>query len=148
MESTTHTQPIANHKTLHRALWVIQGLLAALFLFAGAMKFVISPEQLKDAPVQLSLGFLRFIGVCEVLGGFGMVLPGVFKIQTWLTPLAAAGLTIIMIGATIITGIGGLAPALFPFAAGCLAATVAYCRSKVAPLPSKSQAGSRAEQGV
>jgi uncharacterized membrane protein YphA (DoxX/SURF4 family) len=138
MEPTTQARSVKNHKTLHRALWVIQCLLALLFLFAGAMKFKISPEQTKAFPVQLSLGFLRFIGVCEVLGGLGMVLPGLLKIKTWLTPLAAAGLTIIMVGATLISAIGAIPQALFPFVAGCLTVAVAYYRTKVVPLPSKS----------
>ena len=109
-------------------LWVIQVLLAALFLFAGGVKLVLPLEALKG-PVEFPGLFLRFIGVAEVLGGLGLVLPGLLRIRTELTPLAAAGLTIIMIGATAtVMSTGDLAPGLFPLAVGVLTAFVAYGR--------------------
>jgi uncharacterized membrane protein YphA (DoxX/SURF4 family) len=96
------------------AMWVGQGVLAALFLFAGGMKLVAPPEML-TGPVALPVLFLRFIGACEVLGAVGLILPGVFRIHRELTPLAAAGLVIIMIGATVVTAIGGdVTPAIVP----------------------------------
>jgi uncharacterized membrane protein YphA (DoxX/SURF4 family) len=114
-------------------LWVIQVLLAALFLFAGGVKLVLPLEALKG-PVEFPGLFLRFIGVAEVLGGLGLVLPGLLRIRTELTPLAAAGLTIIMIGATAtVTSTGDLVPGLFPLAVGILAALVAYGRWRAAP---------------
>jgi len=114
-------------------LWVIQGLLAALFLFAGGMKLVASPELLKG-PVSLPIGFLRFIGAAEFLGALGLILPGLLRIKPFLTSLAAAGLVIIMIGATVISFIGGpAASASVPALVGILAFTVAYGRWKVAP---------------
>jgi uncharacterized membrane protein YphA (DoxX/SURF4 family) len=109
-------------------LWTVQILLAALFLFAGVMKLVL-PVEAMAGPVSLPGPFLRFIGTVEVLGALGLVLPGVFRIQTGLTPLAAACLVIIMIGATVITMMGGaIAPALFPAFVGVLCAWVAYAR--------------------
>ena len=109
-------------------LWIVQGLLALLFLFAGGMKLVLPPEAMVG-PVALPLAFLRFIGVVEVLGAIGLVLPGLLRIRVGLTPLAAAGLVIIMIGATVITALGGaVAPALFPLTVGLLAGSVAYGR--------------------
>lgn len=109
-------------------LWGVQGLLAALFLFAGGMKLVMPIEMMKG-PVGLPGLLLRFIGVCEVLGAIGLILPELLKIKRILTPLAAAGLVIIMSGATVITIIGGaVAPAVVPFVVGALAATVAYGR--------------------
>src|SRR2546429_8756631 len=98
------------------ALWIVQGLLAALFLFAGGMKLVLPLDKL-TGPFPLPGWFIRFIGVCEVLGALGLVVPGLFRIRRGLTPLAAAGLVIIMIGATVITLIGGglIGAALFPF---------------------------------
>src|SRR5262245_57372897 len=93
----------------NRALWAIQGLLAAVFLFAGGAKFVMSPEMMLSGPgPQLSLGFIRFIGVCEILGATGLILPGLLNIQPQLTPIAAAGLVIIMIGAVTVTVMGGM----------------------------------------
>jgi len=110
-------------------LWIVQGLLAALFLFAGGMKLVL-PIEAMAGPVAVPGPFLRFIGVAEVLGAVGLILPGLLRIQKQLTPIAAAGLVIIMIGATVVTALPGpLAPALAPLVVGLLAALVVYGRS-------------------
>ena len=109
-------------------LWVLQGLLALLFVFAGVMKLVLPLDQLAG-PVQLPGLFLRFIGVAEVLGAVGLVLPVLLGIRPSLTPLAAAGLVVIMIGAAGITLAGGMvAGSLVPLTVGALAASVAYGR--------------------
>ena len=126
--SRTSAEAARTRRALPPALWTAQGLLALTFLFAGAMKFVMSSEDLtKD--IDLSAGFLRFIGVCEVLGAIGLVGPGVVRFRRGLTPLAAMGLVIIMIGATVITVAStGVAAALFPLAVGAAAAFVACNR--------------------
>jgi hypothetical protein len=111
-------------------LWVIQGLLAALFLFAGGMKLVMPLENMAG-PVALPGLFIRFIGVCETLGAIGLILPGLLRIHVELTPVAAAGLVIIMIGAVVVTVTGGaIGPAVVPFIVGVLAASVAFGRSR------------------
>jgi len=116
-------------------LWVVQGLLASLFLFAGGMKLVLPIEALAGGPVALPGLLLRFIGVAEVLGAVGLILPGLLRIHAELTPVAAAGLVIIMIGATVITAMGGaIAPAVVPFIVGVMAASVAYGRAQSARL--------------
>jgi hypothetical protein len=113
----------------NRLLWTIQFLLAALFLFAGVAKLVMSSAALTADPPHLAAGFLRFIGTMEVLGALGLVLPGLTGIRPQLTPLAAAGLVIIMIGATVITATTmGVLPALIPFVAGVLATFIAVAR--------------------
>jgi hypothetical protein len=85
-------------------------------------------------PAWMSISFLHFIGVCEVLGAIGLILPGLVHIKPGLTPLAAAGLTIIVIGATVITVMGGMiATAVIPLVAAILAAFVAYGRWRLAP---------------
>jgi hypothetical protein len=110
-------------------LWVVQGMLALLFLFAGGMKLVMPLEAMKS-PIALPGLFLRFLGVAEVLGAVGLILPVLLGIRPGLTPLAAAGLVVIMIGATVITAMGGaVAPALVPLAVGLLSAFVARERS-------------------
>jgi uncharacterized membrane protein YphA (DoxX/SURF4 family) len=120
------------------ALWIIQALLAALFIFAGGMKLVLPLDQLTGQIPMPGL-FLRFIGVCELLGGLGLILPSLLRIRPGLTPLAAVGLVIIMIGATWITvSTGPIATALIPFAVGILAAFVAYGRSRLAPIRPKA----------
>src|SRR5215213_4983617 len=98
----------------NKALWAVQGLLAVLFLFAGAIKLIM-PIEAMAGPVALPGALLRFIGICEVLGALGLVLPGLLRIQQGLTPIAAAGLVVIMAGATVITLMGGsVAPAFVP----------------------------------
>ena len=121
--------PVTTNKS-NAALWVIQGLLAALFLFAGGFKLALPLAALaKVSP--LPAAFLKFIGVCEVTGAVGLILPGLLRIRTGLTPLAAAGLVIIMIGATLVTlATQGAAPAALPFCVGILAATVALGRRR------------------
>jgi uncharacterized membrane protein len=121
-------------------LWIIQGLLAALFLFAGGAKFVMPPEVLTAGPPPLPLLFIRFIGVCELLGAVAMILPSLLRIRPGLTPLAAAGLVIIMIGAVTLTIGVGVAMAVPPFIAGLLAATVAYGRWRLVPIAPKRHA--------
>jgi hypothetical protein len=113
-------------------LWTVQGVLAALFLFAGGFKLALPLAALaKVSP--LPAPFLKFVGVCEVAGAIGLILPGILKIRTGLTPLAAAGLVIIMIGATVVTvATQGAAPAALPFVVGILAAIVAYRRRQQA----------------
>jgi uncharacterized membrane protein YphA (DoxX/SURF4 family) len=120
---------------MKKTLWTIQILLAVLFLFAGGSKFAMPVDQMTQGmPAALANGaFLHFIGVCEVLGGLGLVLPGLLRIKPGLTPLAAAGLVIIMMGATVLTIPQG-AVAAVPLVTGILAAFVAYGRWRLAPL--------------
>ena len=120
-------------RTAGALLWTVQGLLALLFLFAGGMKLVLPVEQLTQDMAFPGL-FLRFIGVCEVLGALGLLLPGLTCIRLGLTPLAALGLVLIMVGATATTlVIGGGVGALFPAVVGVVAAVVAYGRWQLAP---------------
>jgi hypothetical protein len=89
------------------------------------MKLVTPAETLADQS-PFSVEFMRFIGVCEFLGGFGLVLPRALNIRPWLTPLAGAGLVIIMIGATVSTvAIGPAAGAAVPAAIGIVLAVIA-----------------------
>ena len=126
------------------ALWIIQALLALVFLFAGGTKLVLSLETLASmgSPNQIPLPgwFIRFTGVVEVLGALGLILPGLLRIRPELTPLAAAGLVIVMIGAIAFTvASGDIAAALIPLIVGLLAAFVAYGRWRLAPLGERSR---------
>jgi uncharacterized membrane protein YphA (DoxX/SURF4 family) len=110
-------------------LWTVQALLAAMFLFAGGMKWAM-PIAMLEAQSHLPGAFVRFIGVCEVLGALGLILPGLFRVRTDLTFLAAVGLVLIMTGATTITvGQGQILPAIGPLVLGLLAAFVARGRA-------------------
>lgn len=120
------------------ALWIVQILLALLFLFAGGTKLILPSEVLQSmgSPNQIMLPglLLKFIGLCEVLGALGLVLPGLLRKRPSLTPLAAVGLVIIMIGAVVITIAGdGVAAGIVPLIVLILCAFVAYGRSRLAP---------------
>jgi uncharacterized membrane protein YphA (DoxX/SURF4 family) len=114
---------------LNYVLWALQVLLALLFLFAGAMKFVMPiAEMTKQMP--LPAWFLYFIGVAEIFGGLGLILPSLLRIRP--------GLVIIMIGATVISAqIGGVKAALPTFVIGLLLAFVAYGRWRLWPIAAK-----------
>src|SRR5262245_24689826 len=129
----TRTAQQSSHRILGAGLWSLQGLLAALFLFAGAMKFAM-PIEVMTEQLPLPAWFLYFTGAVEILGALGLVLPGIARIRTALAPLAAAGLVIVMIGATSLS-LATPAPemAVMPLVVGLLCATVAYGRSQVAP---------------
>lgn len=119
-------------------LWILQVVLALLFLFAGGTKLVMSAEALTQPTtpnqVMLPVAFLRFIGVCEFLGGLGLVLPGLLKTRQYLTPLAALGLAIIMIGAVVFTVVGGaISIAVVNLLIVLLLLFVAYARWRVVP---------------
>ena len=114
-------------------------LMALLFLFAGGTKLIMSAEALSQPAtpnqVMLPVWFIRFIGVFEFLGGLGLLLPGLLKTRQYLTPLAALGLAIIMIGAVVFTIIGGAIPvALVNVVILLLLLFIAYARWRVVPL--------------
>jgi hypothetical protein len=122
------------------ALWIVQVLLALLFLFAGGMKLVV-PIAMMTKQMPLPGLFLRFIGVAEFAGGLGLILPGLLRIRPNLTPVAAGGLVIIMSGAIGITMAGGVVkPALVPLVLGLLAGFVAYGRTRLAPIGERPRA--------
>jgi uncharacterized membrane protein YphA (DoxX/SURF4 family) len=115
-------------------LWIIQALLSLLFLFAGIMKFLMPvAEMQKGAPVVFPAWFFYFIGACEILGGIGLILPALLRIKPGLTPLAAVGLGIITLGATIVTAMGSVPMAVTPFVVCLLSFFVAYGRWRLAP---------------
>jgi uncharacterized membrane protein YphA (DoxX/SURF4 family) len=90
------------------ALWVVQGILCVVFVLSGGIKLVAYETYTrlttKNAAVSegvIPRGLAAFIGVCEVAGGLGLVLPSLTGIAPILTRLAAAGLAIIMLLAGI-----------------------------------------------
>ena len=122
-------------RTANRVLWTAQVLVALLFLFAGSMKFIMPAEKMQQGPIVFPLAFMYFIGICECLGALGLVLPAATRIRTGLTPLAAAGLTIIMIGATTVSILAmGIAAGIFPAVVGVITIAIAYGRTRVVPV--------------
>jgi uncharacterized membrane protein YphA (DoxX/SURF4 family) len=87
-------------------LWIVAGLLAAAFLGAGVMKLSQPREKLVTSgqawAADASDGFVKFVGAVEVLGALGLILPAALGIVPILTPLAAAGLVVVMIGAIVV----------------------------------------------
>ena len=127
--------PTISPKAINRALWSAQVLLALLFLFAGGTKLVM-PIAAMQGPIALPGLFLRFIGIVEILGALGLVLPGLFHIHQALTPLAACGLVGVMAGATVLTVMGmGVLPSLFPLVVGLIALSIAFGRGAAARVP-------------
>jgi uncharacterized membrane protein len=138
-QSTDLTRRIASRK-LSVALWTTQSLLAVLFVMTGAMKLLM-PADVLAAQTPLPIAMVRFIGSCELAGALGLLLPGLLRIRPGLTPLAAAGLVVLMICATILTPIL-ISPdpvlMLLPVTVGALAAFVGYARLRLAPLRGRS----------
>jgi uncharacterized membrane protein YphA (DoxX/SURF4 family) len=126
---------LRRRQIMKRALWIVQIVLGLLFVFAGGAKLAMTTEQLAQAAPQLSATFMQFVAVCELLGGLGLILPSALRIMPGLTPLAAAGLVVIMIGAVTVTVLTlGPLPALLPAIVGILCAWVAYGRWRVLPI--------------
>lgn len=115
-------------------LWILQTLLGLFFILAsGAPKLLLPPDAL-PLPIPLPYAFLLFIGVAEVAGGLGLILPGALKTQTWLTPLAALGLTLVALGGMgyqLASGEPGNAIFAVVFALLCM--FVAFGRWQLAP---------------
>jgi uncharacterized membrane protein len=116
---------------MNTALWIIQVLLAAAFGMAGVLKST-QGRKLKDKMpwvADFSDRTVRFIGVMELLGAIGLVLPAATGIATWLTPLAATGLVVVMVLA-ILTHLRRKEPQVTPvnLALGLLAAFVVWQR--------------------
>ena len=121
---------------MNRALWTVQVLLALFFALAsGAPKLLLPPETLPEMPIPLPRAFVLFIGIAEVAGALGLILPGLLKIKPGLTPLAAGGLVLITLGATGYWLLAGdaLGNAAFAFGMAVICAFVAYGRSQLVP---------------
>src|SRR6266508_6982630 len=125
MHTESIGRPAAASSIVVVGLWTVQILLAALFVFSGVFK-LITPIEDMPMPFPLPAVFVRFIGTCEVLGALGLVLPGLLRIRQILTPMAAAGLVVLMVGAAMFTPPDQPATVLLPVVVGLLAAIVAY----------------------
>jgi uncharacterized membrane protein YphA (DoxX/SURF4 family) len=128
-------------KGLHIALWVVQVLLALVFIGAGLSKVATPlPELAKSLPYTADLpgALVRFIGAAEVTGALGLLLPSLFRILPILTPLAALGLTTIMVLATLFhISRSEWSPIGVTLALGALAGFGAWGRMKRAPITAR-----------
>lgn len=117
------------------ALWILQVLLAALFLWHGWLMVAPPAELVELMNAQLGSGFRMFIGVAELLAAAGLILPGITRILPWLTALAAAGLMIVMASATVLHVVRGeISSAIVTAVLFGLVTFVAYMRWKVKPI--------------
>ncbi len=92
---------------MNLSLWIVSGLLAAVFLFAGSTKVFTPRKKLADAPgggwvLDFSAGFVKALGALEILGAVGLILPALLDVAPMLVPLAALGLGVIMVGAAAV----------------------------------------------
>jgi hypothetical protein len=87
---------------MNTVLWIFQGMLAGVFMMTGVMKVIRKKDDLKEKMgfvEDFSQGQIKGIGVLEILGAMGVILPWATGILPWLTPLAALGLGLTMVGA-------------------------------------------------
>lgn len=128
-------------KGLHIALWIAQVILGGMFIMAGIMKSSQPIAELsKTVPwsAQVPEGLVRFIGVCELLGGIGLILPSLLRIKPILTPVAAIGLVTIMVFATVYHISKGETNVIgFNAVLGFVAIFIAWGRLKKAPIQPK-----------
>jgi uncharacterized membrane protein YphA (DoxX/SURF4 family) len=142
MNTTAHERPAtATPRALHYGLWAAQVVLAVTFAMIGGMKLTISPADLaKSMPagLELPLGLLRFIGTAEVAGALGLILPSATRILPVLTPLAAGGLSVVMVLAGMLhASRGEIASLPLVLVLGALAVFVAWGRTARAPIPTR-----------
>lgn len=116
-------------------LWVLQALLAAVFLAHGWLLLAPPPEIAAQMLEALPRGFWVFLGVAEVLAAIGITLPGATRILPWLVPSAAGGLVIVMVSATIWHVVRSeISSALITLVLLAIATFVTYMRWRVAPI--------------
>jgi len=129
--TTAKSRPTKQRKLITSIfLWTLQVVLALMFLFAGSIKLFLPIQVLlAQMPLPLPELFVRFIAIAEVAGGLGLILPGLLRIRPALTPLAALGLVLDMIGATIYNLIGHqIGSALTTVVLGLICLVIAYGR--------------------
>jgi len=140
-KATTQTQAGVPSRALNIALWILQGLLAVVFLLHGWLMVAPPAEMVAMINAQLGAGFRVFIGVAELLAVVGLLLPGITRILPFMTAVAAAGLMIVMGSATLFHLIRGEnASAISAVVLFVLVTVVAYARWKVAPIAPRERA--------
>ena len=128
-------------RVLNIVFWIVQVLLALIYLTAGYQKAFLPFDAIVQTIFWVAYvphALVRFIGVSELLGAIGLVVPAATKIQPRLTTIAAAGLALIMASATIMHAVRGEYSVLpFTLPLFYLNAFVAYGRTRLVPFASK-----------
>jgi hypothetical protein len=122
-------------------LWVLQVLLAVVFVAHGGMFLFPPPDIALQMNELLPRWFQLFLGVAEVLAGVGLTLPGVTRIMPWLIPAAAVGIMIVTASATILHLMRNeISSALITLVLLLMSAFVAYLRHRVVPIAARRSA--------
>lgn len=128
-------------KPMNILLWILQILLAAAFAAHGWLFLSPPPDLLALMNESLNPNFRLFLGVAEVLAAIGLILPGITRILPWLVALAAAGIMIVTISATVLhISRGEISSAVTTAILFALATFVAYMRWKVKPIQPRAAA--------
>lgn len=131
-----------SNKAINIALWIAQGLLAVMFIMAGIMKATQPIEALAESlpwVTSTPLGLVRFIGISELLGGLGLLIPSIFRFKPFFTVWAALGLALIMVLAAGFHASRGEFPNIgMNVVLIGIALFIVWGRSKKAPILSKS----------
>jgi len=124
-------------KALNVSLWVAQSLLAAMFLIAGITKFTTSIEDQRkmEWAKHVSTGLIYFVGMVEVLGAIGLLLPAILKIKPWLTSWAATGVVLVMVlAAALNLSVGDTKPIVPILIIAAVGIFIAWGRFKKVPI--------------
>ena len=123
------------NRTLNITLWILQVLIGLFLALASGLPKFFAPQEVLNMPIVLPREFLIFIGTCEIAGGLGLILPGLLRTRTGVTPFAALMLVLLTACATVYQLLAGqVESAIFAVAVGLICATIAYCRWRVVPL--------------
>ena len=119
-------------------LWVLQVLLAVVFIAHGLLLLMPPPDIAAQMLMSLPRGFWVFLGVAEVAAAVGLTLPGLTRINPWLVAWAAGGIMIVMISATIYHVMRNeISSAVVTFVLLLMATFVAYMRLRVMPIAAR-----------
>src|SRR5215208_873171 len=125
---------VRRNSIMNKTLWVLQILLGLFFALASGAPKLLLPIESLPMPIPIAPAVLKTIGVLEVLGGLGVILPALTRIPPLLTPLAAVGLTLTALGgATYQVMAGETGNAIFAIVIALLSAFVAYGRWRLVP---------------
>ena len=139
-----NTSTASSRKKINLGLWILQGLLALFFAAGSGAPKLILPSDALPMPIPLPVALILFIGTCEVLGGLGLILPGLTGVRPGLTPVAAVALVLLTVCAAIYQLLARQPEsAVFALGVGTLAAAVAYGRWRLVPHRPRRSASAR-----
>ena len=120
------------------ALWILQVILAAVFAAHGWLLVSPPPELLTIINEEMGVGFRLFLGVAEIAGAIGILLPAAMRVMPWLTQVTAACLAFVMVSATVLhLSRGEFSSAAITTALLLIASFVAYERAAVRPISAR-----------